>query len=212
MDALSELKEKWFHLSGKYSNNLETQHSIFEKIISSYSNETRHYHDLSHLQKMFEIISTFENKLLNPDSVHFAIWFHDIIYDARRSDNEERSAEYAKNELRKLNTDTTLINSVTDLILHTKTHTIINKNESIDMQLFLDTDLVILGCDENVYVDYMEGVRKEYDHVPAILFKMGRKKFLKKFLEQEYIYRTNEFRVRFEKKARKNIQFEIDQL
>jgi predicted metal-dependent HD superfamily phosphohydrolase len=212
MNALSALKKKWFQLSGKYSDDIEIQHSIFEKIISSYSNKSRHYHDLSHLQKMFETILTFESILLNPDCVHFAIWFHDIIYDAKRSDNEERSAEYAKNELRKLNTDATLINSVSDLILHTKTHTIINKNESIDMQFFLDTDLVILGGNENEYIKYLEGVRKEYDHVPAILYKMGRKKILKKFLEQKYIYRTNEFRVRFEKKARENIQFEIDQL
>ena len=30
------------------------------------------------------------------DSIRFSAWFHDIIYEANRSDNEERSADMAE--------------------------------------------------------------------------------------------------------------------
>jgi predicted metal-dependent HD superfamily phosphohydrolase len=212
MNTLSILSEKWFQLTNKYTNDVGLQKEIFDRLTRNYNSSERHYHNLSHIQKMLETLSIFENKLSNTDAVYFAVWFHDVVYNSKASDNEEQSASYATRELQKLNADLFLIKTVNDLILRTKNHTVIENDESTDLKMFLDTDLVILGSSREEYILYMDGVRKEYGHVPGILYRIGRKKIMKKFLEQKYIYRSLQFRERFEKTARGNIQFEIDQL
>ena len=62
------------------------------------------------------------------------------------------------------------------------------------------------------YHQYMKDIRKEYAIYPMILYKKGRKKVLKRFLERERIYFTDQFYVLSEIKARENLTRELETL
>ena len=52
----------------------------------------RYYHNLQHIHDML----LNDNLIING----LTIWYHDAIYDPKRNDNEERSAELAESELK----------------------------------------------------------------------------------------------------------------
>lgn len=76
----------------------------------------------------------------------------------------------------------------------------------------IDFDLAILGSPIARYNLYSELIRKEYRKVPTFLYKKGRKKMLKHFLEKPFIYSTSTFKILYEKQAKKNLQAELNSL
>src|SRR5215471_3035793 len=72
---------------------------IRDELVRAYAAPERHYHNLAHIEAMLGLMRSYENALSDPQSVEAAIWFHDVIYDTRRHDSEERSAELAASRL-----------------------------------------------------------------------------------------------------------------
>jgi predicted metal-dependent HD superfamily phosphohydrolase len=98
---------------------------------------------------------------------------------------------------------------VSDLIRSTARH--LPQNKQPDCFYFLDFDLAILAATPSVYQSYAVAVWKEYQTTyPKPIYKMGRKKVLKAFLERDFIYYTSLYQKKFEGIARKNIQFELN--
>jgi predicted metal-dependent HD superfamily phosphohydrolase len=77
--------------------------------------------------------------------------------------------------------------------------------ESDDARVLVDIDLSILGAEPARFDEYEMQVRKEYAHVPDVLYRLGRAIILKQFLARPSIYSTPYFRDRLEARARKNI-------
>jgi predicted metal-dependent HD superfamily phosphohydrolase len=150
---------------------------------------------------------TILDKIQNRDAFYFAIWYHDVIYEAKRSDNEEKSAEFAVEALAELGVPEQTIAVVREMILATKHHR--GAGLSWDMKAFLDLDTSILGAPEEIYEEYSRAIRKEYSWVPDFLYRKGRVKVLNDFLEGEHIYHTDEIRAEYELQARDNITAEI---
>ncbi len=173
----------------------------------AYSTKSRHYHNLNHLSEMIVCYDLYKEHLKFPNDVLYAIFYHDYIYKVTRKDNELKSAEYAVVILPK----NTRLNKelVFDMICATQSH---QKNEIKDINWLIDFDLKILSKDWDDYKIYFEQIRKEYKIYPSILYKSGRKKALEHFLENEYIFQTDEFRNKYELKARQNIKQEIESL
>lgn len=170
----------------------------------AYSNKSRHYHNLTHINDMIECYETYFDKLQNPNEILFSIFYHDVIYSASKKDNELKSAEYA---LAILPENTTLNKQlVFAAICATQQH---QHNEVEDINWLIDFDLKILARDWDDYKIYFEQIRKEYRIYPDFLYKPGRAKALKHFLEHEFIFQTEEFRKLYEEKARVNIEEEI---
>jgi predicted metal-dependent HD superfamily phosphohydrolase len=171
---------------------------------SAYSKKSRHYHNLTHLKEMIESFETYSNRLQNPNEILFSIFYHDFVYSASKKDNELKSAEYALSILpENVNLNKQL---VFDAICATQQH---QQNEIEDINWLIDFDLKILAKDWNDYKIYFEQIRKEYRIYPDFLYKPGRAKALKHFLENEFIFQTDEFRSLYEEKARINIEKEI---
>ncbi|AXB58651.1 HD domain-containing protein [Flavobacterium fluviale] len=170
----------------------------------AYSKKSRHYHNLTHLKEMIESFETYSNRLQNPNEILFSIFYHDYVYSASKKDNELKSAEYALSILPE-NVD---LNKqlVFDAICATQKH---QQNEIEDINWLIDFDLKILAKDWDDYKIYFEQIRKEYRIYPDFLYKPGRAKALKHFLENEFIFQTEEFRSFYEEKARQNIEKEI---
>ena len=140
--------------------------------------------------------------------MELCIYFHDVIYDPTKKDNEEQSAvlflKYAEEE--KL--DELLKKEVETIILATKNHAVRQPNESLECQVFLDLDLSILGADAATYGIYCENIRKEYSFVPQAAFVKGRTSVFLSFLSMPSLFRTDPGKTAWEAQARHNIATE----
>ena len=179
-------------------------------LISKYSEKHRFYHNLSHINSLLFNAENLQNKFSDYDSVRFAIWFHDAVYEPKSSANEAESARLAVKNLTALNIPRTQIEKVEKMILATRKHAATSLDT--DGKLFLDLDLGILGAPEEIYQKYTRAIRAEYSHVPEFLYKRGRAKVLNNFLDREIIYFAPETREMFEAQARYNIANEIKEL
>jgi predicted metal-dependent HD superfamily phosphohydrolase len=201
------LKEKYTELLlniGFKENEIQKNWLDLEK---GYTNKSRQYHNLSHIKDMILSFETYRDKLKNPNEILFSIFYHDYVYKGSKKDNELKSAEYALSILpENIAFDKQL---VFDTICATQLH---QHNEIEDINWLIDFDLKILARDWNEYQIYFEQIRKEYRIYPDFLYKPGRAKALKHFLENEYIFQTEEFRNLYEEKARMNIEKEISLL
>src|SRR5262245_42579453 len=201
------LRAQWVSLASRHTSNLSLIESLFNSIVDHYYECERVYHNLSHIQPLFSLSESLLSMFQNPDAVYFAIWFHDVIYDTKRSDNEEKSAEFASEALASLGVPEQTIAITREMILATKHHR--GADLSWDMKAFLDLDTSILGAPEEIYKEYSRAIRKEYSWVPDVLYREGRMKVLNDFLGRERIYHTEEFGAKYEAQARHNIAQEI---
>ena len=208
-DGLEFLKVCWDKCLIPYSTNQKSE-DIYKTLCVYYSEKHRAYHNLSHIKSLFVLCEDFKSHIEDFSSVGFAIWFHDVVYNTKRSDNEEKSAELAEITLSDFNLPKEKIEKVCAMILGTKKHDA--RKLSDDTKLFLDFDLSILGADAATYYAYSQAIRKEYSWVFDFVYKRERKKILESFLERDFIYNTNEMRKRFEAQARANIENEMREL
>lgn len=188
--------------------NTEKLTQAWLRLLQHYQQPHRHYHNISHIHACLTWFDQVKSQLQNPLAVELAVWFHDVIYDVKRSDNELQSGYYAVTALTNLGISASLSQRVHELILLTR-HPNRPDPLSVDMQdqaLLLDIDLSVLGQAQDVYQVYETAIRAEYQHVPSWLYKFARKRLLKAFLKQPVIYHSSYFQEKFESQARLNIQ------
>ncbi|EDP96701.1 hypothetical protein U8527_00165 [Kordia algicida OT-1] len=198
----------WRNLVLNYTNDETLLIQLWEEINKKYTSSRRRYHNLDHINYMLKLASKNKADFNDFDILLFAIWYHDIIYKATKSNNELKSAEFAQKQLKKLQIDTKRIENCFNLIVSTKKHEIINtKNQ--DNAYLLDFDLAILGTSWESYKAYTQKIRKEYNMFPDFMYNKGRKKVLQHFLERPRIYYTEKYYDLWETIARENIQKEL---
>jgi len=203
-----DIKSQWFSLASKYTKDDFLINSLWLEISKHYSEKNRYYHTLSHIQNMLHQAKNFEDKIIDFDALLFAIWYHDIIYKSTKKDNEVQSAHFAKTSLENFNVD---IEKIQNLIISTKNHTAILDN-NLDNAYLLDFDLSILGSDWEIYKNYTHQIRKEYKIYPNFMYRSGRKKVLRHFLERETLYFTETYQITHENRARQNLEKELEML
>ncbi|WP_046755017.1 HD domain-containing protein [Kordia jejudonensis] len=198
----------WKDLTSKYTNDNLFLEYHWKEIRDTYGEEKRHYHNLNHISHMLHFAENDQADLVDYDVLQFTIWYHDIVYKATKSNNELKSAEFAKKQLKTLEIDAKRIENCANLIISTKKHEIIN-DQNEDNAYLLDWDLAILGTDWETYESYTQKIRKEYSMFPNFMYKKGRKNVLQHFLTRPQIYYTKKYHNLWEANARKNIQKEL---
>ncbi len=173
-----------------------------DRLVAAYGDPSRHYHDLGHLAECFEHLETARCDLCRPDEVALALWFHDAVYDPRRSDNEARSADWAALAIAEAGGSDALAGLVRRLILATAHR---EGPEPGDEASLVDVDLAILGSEPDRFDRYEAQVRLEYAWVAEADFRTGRAAVLRRFLGRPSIYSTPRFRDRLESRARGNL-------
>ena len=167
----------------------------------------RHYHGLAHVEALLALAREYRADLADRQAIEAAIWFHDAIYDSRRSDNEARSAALAAANLA-LRVEPARLFRITAMIEATATHVLPDLGDEAatrDAAFFLDMDLSILGAPQSAFDSYEAAVRREYAWVNDEAWAAGRAAVLRKFLARPTIFHTEAFRQRFETAARINI-------
>ncbi|QHI37669.1 hypothetical protein IMCC3317_30500 [Kordia antarctica] len=207
----NELHQSWLNLSSKYTDDDLLLNELWIEIHEKYTSKKRHYHNLNHLDYMFQLATNDQADLEDYDTVQFAIWYHDVIYNSVKSTNELKSATFARKRLIKLQFDPKRIENCANLIISTKKHEVINAQNQ-DNAYLLDWDLAILGTTWETYEKYTQKIRAEYSMFPDFMYTKGRKKVLQHFLERPRIYYTEKYHDLWEAFARKNIQKELTSL
>jgi predicted metal-dependent HD superfamily phosphohydrolase len=203
------LKTTFIELVTKYTNDDRLITELWAEIEQKYTVKQRHYHTLTHLQSLLKQLLEIKDKIGNWDPILFTLYYHDIIYDAQKGDNEEKSAELAEIRMKQLSVPDQFIKSCKSQILATKNH---QSDHDTDTNYFTDADLSILGQGLEDYTIYYQNIRKEYAVYPYLVYKTGREKVLKHFLMMERIYKTDYFYHKFEHQAKQNLQFELEHL
>lgn len=203
------LRDQFEQLCLSFTKDLGFINSLWKEIETKYAEKGRHYHNLLHLDNMFGELDGVKSNISDFSRVSFSVFYHDIVYNATSKSNEEKSALKAKERLSELGLHQNDIKIIYDQILATQFH---QKSEDQDTNYLLDADLSILGKDLETYLTYTRMIRKEYSIYPDLLYKPGRKKVLKHFLELESIFKTDYFREKYEIQARSNITAEIQLL
>jgi predicted metal-dependent HD superfamily phosphohydrolase len=207
MEDLIFLRNEWKVLCGHYDTSEEVSNNLFSIIERRYSEPHRAYHNLNHIKEMLELAYLFKGNIQDYNSVCFAIWFHDVVYDTKAKDNEEQSAALAMNLLQQLKVPKETLLKIQHMIMATKEH----KAEDLDhdTKILLDADLSILGAPEERYKEYSKAIRQEYSWVPSFIYKRKRRGVLVSFLKRDKLYLTDQLYEMFEKQARRNILEEI---
>tara|TARA_R110002012_G_scaffold321944_1_gene552600 strand:- start:48065 stop:48682 length:618 start_codon:yes stop_codon:yes gene_type:complete len=201
------LKEKFIQLIGSYSEDEMYNLDCWKEIEKKYSSKSRYYHNLEHLENMLKEVEEVNTQIVNLDCFNFALYYHDIIYSATKSDNEFQSSLRFQKRISK--TSFPNIQECMRTIEATKYH---KRSEDHDTNILLDCDLSILGKCTIEYMRYAENIRKEYQIYPDFLYRKGRKKVLESLLALTSIYKTDFFIQKYEKQARENLELELDQL
>jgi predicted metal-dependent HD superfamily phosphohydrolase len=184
---------------------------ILARLQSAYADPRRAYHTMRHVRQSLALLNEVED--LDPDVakiLFYALWWHDAVYDPKRTDNETRSADMAARDLKAMGESRAVIREVTRLIRLTAGHKVEEGDEA--GALMVSIDLAILGSSPGEYDGYVGAIRREYAHVPNEAYRLGRTMVLNGFLDSPTIYPDPTFAERFEEQARENIARELEAL
>lgn len=177
--------------------------AVFNTLVARYGEPHRRYHTLQHLAECLAAFDQARHLAAHAAEVEMALWFHDAVYDVRRSDNEEQSAQWAESALQAAGVPAPVAARVSSLVLATR-HSA--EPVSPDERVLVDVDLGILGSGEARFAEYERQIREEYAFVPALLFRRKRKAILQTFLQRPRIYSTPHFFAALEQAARRNLK------
>src|SRR3546814_13895959 len=167
----------------------------FAALEAAYAKPPRAYHDFNHVREVLRHHAEVAAGpgWVQPAETFLAVLYHDAVYEAGRGDNETRSAELAVAEIAKWLPEASVDASrVAELIGLTARHGQFSPSDfgdgavADDTRHFLDCDMAILGAEPAVFDAYDRGIATEYrGTVPAWLFRLNRRRFLKALLRSE---------------------------
>ena len=178
-----------------------------------YHHPPRAYHNLDHIRACLRLCDPNDcaGKATTEaaDAVPFAIFLHDCVYDARRPDNEARSADIAAMLARDLGLSPATIETIHRLIMAT-TH----KAEPADHleAIIRDVDLASLAAEPAAFDANTRAIRQEYAWASDEKWRAGRAAFFRDMLARPRIYFTPVFHDRYEQAARANLERALKEL
>lgn len=181
---------------------------VLDALLARYAEPQRHYHTVRHLEECFTRYDAVRARMSDPGEVAVALFYHDAVYDPRASDNEERSATLALEEMARRGASAAAGARVRAMVLATR-H--LEAPATPDAALLVDIDLGILAADEARFDEYERQVREEYAWVPGFMFRRKRREILEGFLARARIFTSGAFDAD-EDRARANLRRSIGRL
>jgi len=184
---------------------------LWQDIAMRYGEPQRAYHTLDHIEQLLLQFEGIKHHLTEPHIIALALYYHDVIYDPTRSDNELQSADFATDALNPY-LSPKHCQQIYALIMITANHQIdalIDNVKYNDAAYLLDMDLSILGAPWSTYQQYANEVRQEYAHVLDDSYRDGRTAVLKGLLAHPKLYLTDHYYDQLETQARDNLKREL---
>jgi predicted metal-dependent HD superfamily phosphohydrolase len=167
-----------------------------EEVIKRYSENHRFWHTLEHLEDvMLKIYYLLGNTITwNEYKILLVVAiFHDIVYDPKRKDNEEKSVEYMRSCIYGLSSMNVLrvsfptIKEISDIILATKHH----KSKERLSVIFNSIDTSVIDEPFQVLIEWEDGIYNEFKWVGKEEYKKGRLDFLENYALKNHPYNKN---------------------
>jgi predicted metal-dependent HD superfamily phosphohydrolase len=198
---------RWQALAAHIGLDRAKSQEVGGYLLSQYSGSDRHYHGVEHIVSMLEGLDAVKAAFEHPLAAELAIFFHDVIYNPSRHDNEAQSAKKMQDLLGTL-VDETLLETALRSVEATKQHAM---TPSHDTNLLLDLDMAILGQPWDVYARYAQGVMQEYLPVYGELaYRHGRRRmFLEPTVAHGTVFLTDAFK-HLNSQAIRNLQREAE--
>ncbi|TFV49426.1 metal-dependent phosphohydrolase [Blastococcus sp. TF02A-35] len=193
--------DAWAALAG----DSPTSRTEWAAVVAAWGEPHRRYHDLAHLAAVLGVAGRLAAGAPDRDAVLLAAWYHDVVYDPQRSDNEQVSAERAQAGLRGLVPEDRVA-EVVRLVLLTATHD--PGPDDANGAVLCDADLAVLAGPPEAYAAYASAVRAEYGHLSDEVFTAGRVAVLEHLLALPRLYRLPAV-AGWEPRARANLGAEL---
>ena len=215
MEAIASTHTAWDALCVRLRISKPQCEHWWGTIRDAYEGPGRYYHTLQHLSDLLSQAKAHANSIQNLDAVELAIFFHDIVYDAKNGGGgkmERDSAEVFRAFEAQSRPSFAAGDKVYDWIVATASHRC-SEDDERDKKLFMDMDMSILAAPRAEYARYAANVRREYAHFNELFWCWGRAKFLSASAASDTpIFATEEYRATGEAAARRNAASEASEL
>jgi predicted metal-dependent HD superfamily phosphohydrolase len=196
-------------------------------LVARMTTPDRFYHGLDHLALLWDRHCAYAGQTGFDEMdrlIACAIAFHDCVYDSRREDNEERSAEVWMNASRQSGLSGADRLWVAETICATRDHLTYLQTAAIDRapprnaggclrkrarSWMLDLDLTPLGETPAEFDRNTQMLRREYLHLSERQWQEGQIDFLRRFFEAPRIYASPTLEAVFEAPARRNLEQQL---
>lgn len=204
------LLEHWKRFERQFEISERLGALIFGDILYQYDESHRKYHAVKHPVLLLDELQIARRSMpdwfANPmqdAAITLALFDHDLFYDPRATDNEERSAGGALGHVHYLKLPERVGELANRFILATK-H--VETPTELGAMIVCDIDLSLMGASWTSFAQDSRDIRDEYAHVSDADFRRGRRDFLNGMLKRPRIYATNHFYGKFEVTARENME------
>lgn len=191
----------WWAFSNLVELTDQQRETIYAVLFTAYTEPQRAYHTVQHIVECLDLFYKVEHELSDPIAVQSAIWFHDVIYDPKSSDNEQRSAEVMMAHCADF-LHPGQLEKVYQWIIATQQH---QPSLDADLNTLLDIDLAILGSSSLRFLQYQQQIQSEYAWVERTLYTEKRNAVLKQFFDMQPLYQTAYFQEIYEHQAKANL-------
>jgi len=182
---------------------------IYQRLIDGYQEPERHYHTLAHIEQCLGMFDQCKSLAREPDALELAVWFHDVIFEAGKPDNEKRSAQLYL-QLSDGVHDASTRGLVDRLIMAT-----LHDGSSLadhDAIYMVDIDLSSFGLSWEEFLQDSQNLRRENADLSDAEYYRKKANFQNFLLAKERFYLSDYFAERLETRARANLARYFDYL
>ncbi len=201
--STDELKKRFSALWNRCASDEmdSSPEDAWQELVRHYTESHRYYHVLAHLAYCMKWHEHSAAGMKEPDAVEMALWYHDIIYETRHKDNEQRSAQLFRLQAADCFPQA-FIDRVCGYIINTDHGACPADQDAAYVQ---DIDLSSLGLPWAEFLRDSNNIRQEFSSLPDIDYYTANHGFLASLLRRERIYFTDFFHRLLEQAARANI-------
>jgi len=177
--------------------------AIHRRLLDGYREPQRYYHTPHHIEHCLAWFDQCRSLVDDPDALELAIWFHDVVYEPGKPDNEARSAALYQHFADGAHANET--RALVDRLIMATLHLGSDLDDG-DASYMVDIDLSSFGLPWEDFLRDSENLRREAAHLDDAEFQHKAMSFYQSLRERERFFYTEFFATRLEARAHRNIE------